>query len=377
MSESRSATDGEDFATVDLINEARRPILIARHRELITEMEASLSETYITGQTEHHRLKVMIAELSSDSEVSRIQRTMKLLTEDEHYRDMSFQQGLVDFLCLMREEGNVEIAALQMHGIGVYRAVRKLIIERQGEAPTLEELRELSIAAVGLLMDPPPPVFGRVGVPQVFTRTFIEQTLKNLKQLRHGERPDVTWLDADVGQAVTRADEDSVKHLPEAERAAAVEFLVRDRVRSRFYRAVFLEYLSINEFDPEQPDLPKTILAWLQNMAETPHLYPFLQGQPDRQKAFRIARLTQKIVQVFEIYARVARAEADPRHQVAFVGKTTRERLGYLTKQHEPPIPLSTELSLATMLCPFKTFVEFVQTRVQSGDFVLPPDHKR
>ena len=106
-------------------------------------------------------------------------------------------------------------------------------------------------------------------------------------------------------------------------------------------------------------------------------LYPFLQGQPDRQKAFRIARLTQKIVQVFEIYARVARAENDPRHQAAFVGKSTRERLGYLTKQHEPPIPLSTELSLAGMLCPFKTFVEFVQTRVQAGDFVLPPDPKR
>ncbi len=377
MPESRSATDGEDFATVDLINEARRPILIARHRELITEMEASLSETYITGQTEHHRLKTMIAELSSESEVRRIERTMKSLTEDEHYRDMSFQQGLVDFLCLMREAGNVEIAALQMHAIGVYRTVRSLLNERQGEPPTLAELRDLSIAAVGVLLDPPPAVFGRLGVPQVFTRTFIEQTLKNIKHLRHGERPDVTWQDAEVGKAVTRADEESVKHLPETERAAAIDFLIRDRVRSRFYRAVFLEFLSINEFDATQEDLPSTVLAWLEGMAETPHLFPFLQGQPDRQKSFRIARLTQKIVQLFEIYARVARAEADPRHQVAFVGKGTRERLMHLTRQHEPPIPLSTELTLATLLCPFRTFVEFVQTRVQAGDFVLPPDPKR
>lgn len=377
MPESHSATDGEDFATADLINEARRPILIARHRELITEMEMSLSESYITGQTEHHRLKIMIEELSSDSEVSRIQRTMKSLTEDDHYRDMSFQQGLVDFLCLMREEGNIEIAALQMHAIGVYRAARTLITDRQGEAPTLAELRELTIAGIGLLLDPPAAIFGRLGVPQVFTRTFIEQTLKNIKHLRLGDRPEITWSDAEAGAAITRADEESVKHLPENERAAAIEFLIRDRVRSRFYRAVFLEYLNVNEFDPNQTDLPTTILQWLHNMVETPHLYPFLQGQPDRQKAFRIARLTQKIVQVFEIYARVARAENEPRHHAAFVGKTTRERLSYLTKQHEPPIPFSTELSLAAMLCPFKTFVEFVQTRVQAGDFVLPPDPKR
>jgi len=67
----------------------------------------------------------------------------------------------------------------------------------------------------------------------------------------------------------------------------------------------------------------------------------------------------------------------DPRHQAVLHGKSTRERLMHLAKIHYPPITLSPELTLAALLCPFAAFVEFVQTRSQAGDFVLPPDPKR
>ena len=373
----RSATDGEDFATVDVINEARRPLLIARHRELVMEMEQSLSEQYISGQTEHRRLQQMIAELNSESEVARTNRTLKMLSEDEHYRDQTLQQALSEYLCLMREAGNIEIAALQMHAIGVYRAVCAALVASQGQSPSLAELRDLSTAAIGILLNPPPAEFGRLGVPQVHTRGFIDQTLREIKALLQGDRAGVTWQDEDSAVALAREDEVQVRNLPEAERAAAIGFLVADRIRSRFYRSVFIEYLSVDEFDATAADLPPTVLAWLQGMAETPHLYPFLQGQPAQQKSFRIARLTQKIVQVFEIYARVVRAQADPRYAATLAGGRTREQLMFLAKQHYPPIPFSPELSLAALLCPCRTFVEFVQTRVQDGDFVLPPDPKR
>jgi hypothetical protein len=82
-------------------------------------------------------------------------------------------------------------------------------------------------------------------------------------------------------------------------------------------------------------------------------------------------------VQLFEIYARMAIAESDPRHQQSLAGKTSRERLLYLGKIHYPPIALSPELTLSALLCPFAAFVEFVQQRTQSSDFVLPPDPKR
>ena len=373
----RSITDGADFATVDLISEARRPILIARHRELVTDMERSLSEQFISGQTEHRRLKAMLEDLAAESEVKRTLRTLTLLSEDEHYRDMNLQQALTEFLCLMREEGNVEIASLQMHAIGIYREVRSRLLTRQTDSPALSELREITTTGLGVLLAPPTPVFGRIGVPQVYTRSFVEQTLKEAKRLMKGEREGVSWADEDQAVAVTRDDEEQVRNIPAGEREAALQFLVRDRIRSRFYRSVFLEYLSVDEFDPAELDHHRSVLGWLQVLAETPHLFPFLQGQPDKQKAFRIARLTQKLLQLFEIYARVARAEGDPRHQAALARlTTTREKLTYLVQAHEPPIPTGPDLTLGALMCPFRIFVEFVQTRVQAGDFILPPDPK-
>ena len=373
----RSATTADDFATVDLINEARRPILIARHRELVTDMEQTLSEAFVTGDGEGKRFKAMIEELSSDSEIRRIQRTLKIIIDDEHNRDLTLQQALTEYLCLLREENNVEVAALQMHAIGVYRAVRALVIARQHDAPTLDELREMSLTGVGTLLDPQTVVFGRSGGAQVYTRSFIERTLKSIKSLRQGDRPDTTWHDEDSATAITREDQAQVMQMPEAERGQAMAFLIRDRIRSRFYRSVFLEYFSADQFEPSETESHPTVLSWLQSLADTPHLFAFLQGQPERQKTFRIAMLTQKIVQLFEIYARVSIAEIDPRHQAALTAKTTRESLVYLAKIHYPPIILSPELTLAALLCPFAAFVEFVQTRTQNGDFVLPPDPKR
>ncbi len=373
----RAATDVDDFATVDLINEARRPILIARHRELVTEMEQTLSEAFVVGDGEGKRFKAMIEELASESETKRIQRTLKLLIEDEHYRDSTLQQALTDYLCLMREDGNVEVAALQMHAIGVYRAVRALVVARQHDAPTLDEVREMSMTGLGTLLEPQTAVFGRVGASQVYTRSFIERTLKTIKHLRQGDRPDTTWHDEDSAAAVTREDEEQVRQMPEAERAQAMAFLIRDRIRSRFYRAVFLEYLSADLLEPSEVENHPTVLSWLQSLADTPHLYPFLQGQPDRQKLFRIARLTQKVVQLYEIYARVGLAEMDPRHHASLHGKTTRERLVHLARIHYPPITLSPDLTLAALLCPFAAFVQFVQNHAQASDFVLPPDPKR
>ncbi len=373
----RSATTGDDFATVDLINEARRPILIARHRALVTDMEQTLSEAFVTGDGEGKRFKAMIEELSSDSEIRRIQCTLKTIIDDEHNRDLTLQQALTEYLCLLREENNVEVAALQMHAIGVYRAVRVLVIARQHDAPTLDELREMSLTGVGTLLDPQTMVFGRSGGAQVYTRSFIERTLKSIKSLRQGDRPDTTWHDEDSATTITREDQAQVMQMPEAERGQAMAFLIRDRIRSRFYRSVFLEYLSPDQFEPSETEALPTVLSWLQSLADTPHMFVFLQGQPERQKTFRIAMLTQKIVQLFEIYARVSIAEIDPRHQAALADKTTRERLVYLAKIHYPPIALSPELTLAALLCPFTAFVEFVQTRTQNGDFVLPPDPKR
>ena len=48
-----------------------------------------------------------------------------------------------------------------------------------------------------------------------------------------------------------------------------------------------------------------------------------------------------------------------------------------LAKDHYPVLPFSPELTLAALLCPFASFVTWVQKRVAEKDFVIPPDPKR
>jgi hypothetical protein len=376
-----SAPDNDDdssFSTHDFIAEARRPLLVERHRKLIDEMESSLSDSLITGEADNPRLKAMLKDLEADSEKQRLERTLRALADDPHYKDMVLRSSLTEQLCLWREEGNVEIAALQLHVMGIYRLIRTQVAQRQGEAPTLTELREMPTPMVARLMNPNPPAFGSPTLTEclVYTPSFADRSMRTIRRLRRAENADSNWSDANGEPTISRSVEEPLDALPEAERKAARELLVRDRIRSNFYREVFLKYLSRDEFDISQDQHP-SILHWLEAIENTPHLYPFMQGQTTSQKAFRLAHLAQKILQLHEIYARVALATQHPTYREQLQDKTTREALALLTKDHYPPLALTNEVTLSVLLCPFQIFVEWVQERVSERDFVLPPDPKR
>jgi hypothetical protein len=81
-----------------------------------------------------------------------------------------------------------------------------------------------------------------------------------------------------------------------------------------------------------------------------------------------------KIVQLHEMYARMAMASQHSAYSTQFAGKAIRERLALLSKDHYPPLALTQELTLAAMLCPFKVFVAWVQDKNSNNEFVLPPD---
>ncbi len=370
--------EDSSYSTMDFIAEARRPLLIERHRKLIDEMESSLSDNLITGEADNPRLQAMLKELEADSEKQRLERTLRALADDQHYKDMTLRAALTEQLCLWREEGNVEVASLQLHVIGIYRHVRNQVMERQGAPPSLEDLRELPATMLGRLMNPNPPVFGSPTLSEnlVYTPSFADRSMRTIRRLRKAENADSNWTDANGEPSIPREVEEPLDALPETERKAARQLLVRDRIRSSFYREVFLQYLSRDEFDITQDDHP-SILHWMEAIENTAHLYPFMQGQTTGQKAFRLSHLAQKILQLHEIYARVALASQHPTYRDTFKDKNTRERLAILSKDHYPPLALTSELALATMLCPFKIFVEWVQERVADKDFVLPPDPKR
>ena len=372
--------DAEDssYSTMDFIAEARRPLLVERHRRLIEEMESGLSDSFITGESENPRLQAMLKDLEAESEIRRLDRTMKALAEDAHYKDCTLRAALVEQLCLWREEGNVEVAALQLHVIGVYRSVRGTVLSRQGEAPSLSDLRELPASMLGRLLNPIPPAFGSPALNEslVYTPAFADRSMRTIRRIRRAENADTHWQDANGEPSIPREIEEPLDNLPETERRVARQLLVRDRIRSSFYREAFLKYLSRDEFDISHNDHP-TILHWLEAIEGTAHLYPFMQGQHAGQKAFRLAQLAQKILQLHEIYARVALASQHPTYRDEFKDKSTRERLATLSKDHYPPLGMTPELTLAALLCPFKIFVDWVQERVANHDFVLPPDPKR
>lgn len=375
---SRRETD-DNLPTMDLIAEARRPILIDRHRDAIEEMESGIGDAFVSGASDNPRLQAMLAELDAPAAQKRLAASLTALAEDFHYRSHSVRLALIEELCLLREQAQVEIAALQLHAIGVYRELRRLLVARQGDAPTVADLRELPCSAVGKLTAAEQPGFGspRLADAAVWTPAFGERCLRTIKRLRRNDGADSHWDDANGPPPLPRDLEEPIADLPEAERTAARAALVRDRIRSAFYRDVFLNYMAADEFDPAEGAAYPTILHWLEAIEATPHLFPFMQGQATGQKLFRLAQLMMKLIQMHEMYARAALAAEHPTYREAFATLKTRERLKVMAKDRYPPLVLSTELTLASLLCPFAGLVQWVQERVASSDFVVPPDPRR
>lgn len=375
---SRRETD-DNLPTMDLIAEARRPILVERHRGTIEEMESGIGDAFISGASENPRLLAMLAELETPVAQKRLAAAINALAEDFHYRSHTVRLALIEELCLLREQAQVEVAALQLHAIGVYRELRRLLIARQGDAPTVADLRELPCSAVGKLTAVEQPGFGspRLADAAVWTPAFGERCLRTIKRLRRNDSADSHWDDANGPPPLPRDLEEPISGLPEAERAAARQALVRDRIRSGFFRDVFLRYMAADEFDPAEAESYPTILHWLEAIETTPHLFPFMQGQATGQKLFRLAQLMLKLIQLHEMYARATLASEHPTYRESFAALNTRERLKVMAKDRYPPLVLSTELTLAALLCPFSGLVQWVQERVAANDFVLPPDPRR
>jgi hypothetical protein len=286
---SEDSGDGEVFSTMEFIAEARRPLLIERHRKIIEEMEASLSDMLITGDSDNQRLSAMLAQLEYDSERARIDEIIKILASDAHYKDATLRGALIEELCLLREQKGVEVATLQLHVIGVYRTVRKLVTPHQGESPSLADLRELPAAQLARLIYPIQPHFGTPSLAEslVHTITFADRCMRSIKRMRRPEKASPTWEDATREPALPRDVEEPLQRLPEEERRETRKLLICDRIRSQFYRDVFLRFLNRDELEPKEVEAHPTLLHWLEAIESTAHLYPFMQGQTAPQKAYR------------------------------------------------------------------------------------------
>lgn len=377
MQPTRENDPESGMSAVDIIAEARRPLVIERHKAQVEEMESGLTDGFISGAASNPRLKAVLNELEADSEKDRIAKTVKSLVDDVHYKDVTLRAALIDELCLLRESG-IEVARLQMHVIGVYRTLYDKISESH-EPPTLNDLRILPIAMVARVVDPISPEFGSLNLHDslCYTQSERDRCLKFVRKLYKADGGDPTWEQAGGDPRLSEENEEQLKALAGEERERARKLMVRDRIRSRFYRYAFVKFFDRNELDPAEAGAHRTIFHWLHAIETTPHLYAFMQGQTSSQKIFRLAQLQTKLVQLHEMYARIAAASQHPAYGEAFKGKSIRERLALMAKAHFPPLSLSTELTLGVMLCPFASFVSWIQEKMEAQEFVLPPDPKR
>lgn len=366
-------------STLEFIAEARRPVLVQRHKALVEEMESSLSDAFIDGSTDNPRLRAILTELDSDSERSRVERTIQTLAEDSHYKDSVLRDALIEELCLLRERGSIEIATLQQHVMGVYRQVKRRIEACQRTPALLDELRPLPVTMLTRVLNPLAPAFGsaHLGDSLVYTPDRAEAVIASSKRRHKAVGGDPFWQDANGDPPLPREIEEPLERLPETERRIARQLAVRDRIRSSFYRQVFLEYFAADTFDPRDTEAYPTILAWLEAIESTPHLFLFMQGQTPAQKLFRLGQLQQKLMQIHEMYARLQRAQDQPELKAQFAGRSLREQLQIMAKAHYPPLPLNNDMALAVLLCPLPSFVAWLQERVASKDFILPPDPRR
>ena len=377
-------TDGLDSSDVNVteaLAAARRPAAIARHRDMIAEMEESLSDMLITGGTDHPRLKAMLEELESDSEQQRIKDTITALSNQETYSDHTLQDALIEHLCLLRDDKGIEVVTLQLHVIGIYRFVRSMMDQQQFVLPSIDDLRALPAGHILRLTKPQEYTFGSSELANalVYAPTQARQIFDAIRKLNHSEPLDDDWNDDTGRPALSRAEEEPLAILEPEDLEIARHKLVSAKIRSRFYRAVFTKYFAVDELSPEEISAHRTVLHWLESISETPHLYPFMQGQSDGQKHFRIRQLLRKIIQLNEIYQRIEHATRHPSYTESFQDSELKaaQKLKIMSKDKYPMLPVDNTFTIVTLLCPFEAFARWVQDRVSTDNFIIPPDGKK
>ncbi len=356
---------------------ARQPVA-PRHHALIARLEAEVSDDFIAGRSDIHGLLGILKYLNGDYGRLRSALVMRTLVDDPRYAGMTVRSAVVELFCQLRDEWDGDAETMTAHLVGIYRQIRDRVAQRQGGAPLLSDLRALPVGMLTRLARAVLPAFGSPELADllVYTAGFAERSLGTFTRLRHAVGADARWSDAAGEPALRRMLEEPLADLPEGMRQAARQALVAKRIRSRFYRDVFLHYLAPDRLDALREPYA-TVLHWLEDIEGTAHLFPFMQGQTAGQKTWRLAQLTEKIVQLHEMYARVAMAGRQAAYGSALSGKSTRACLAVLSTDRFPPLRLTPALTLAALLCPFAVFVRWVQERNGAADFVLPPDALR
>ena len=345
--------------------------------EMVGELEASISEGFVTGETEHPRLQAMLSELEAESEQQRVQGSVDALFKKSADSDSNahLQQALIDHLVSLRLNHGVEIASLQLHTLGIYRALRSQIKSQRGWEPSLDDLRTTPLTQLQALSQP--LVFG--------SSDFVSQAIAFPAQVKRAQRllrlwrrqvaPRTDWHEPALSVELDSKMETALAELPAEKRAEAHSDIVRKALSNRFYKAVFVHYFDRDTFDPAEYEHYPTVADWLSAVAETPHLFSFMQGYSSEGKPFRVVALANKLIQLLEIAVRIDTCRQEK--QGAWTDISFKEGMRLAAKEQIPVLETTPELIASAITCPLPVLVDWVQERLSHGDFVLPSDPRR
>ena len=353
-------------STADIIEAARRPLVVARHKDAVLQAMEDVGDALLDVLDDIPQLVIDL---------------IHAIADDDSLHSAGVDEGVIEHVCIARENGELAESDLTTTLGVIYRHLQNQLATHQGGVKTsLSDLKTLSCGRIARLNKPVTEWgFGSINLSDalVYTQSQGQQCRASLRLISHADGADPHWQEASGEQALSRELEEPLEHLPDAERRAARLHLVRDRIRHRFFKKVFLIYFDRDTLDPEEIAAHPTILSWLEAIADTPHLFPFMQGQTQGQKIFRLRELWRKVIQLNELYQRVAQASMHPTYREPFAELGTRERLSILANDRYPAIKVDTAFSICTALCPFAVFAKWVQDHVTQKDFVLPPEPKR
>lgn len=351
------------LSTSDVIEQARRPLVIARHRDSVAKVERQITD-----------------EMLSTADGRRADDLVVRIADDELYYSRQLGDVLYEQLCLDLEYGEIDENGIGPRILAILANVRARLMAHNHLACSLEDAKSITCGRLGRLLRPADNVtFGSLDLVDgiVVSETQAGEVLSRVKTLARGRGGDPIWHEAGGDPPLSRELEEPLEILPDNQRAEARAKLVADRVRHNFFINVFFRYFDRDTLDPSEISAHPNVLHWLNSIEETPHLYPFMQGQTDTQKLYRLSQLWRKIVQMNELYQRVAQASDHPTYRDRFEDLDTRKRLAILAKERYPARKVDHTFSIATALCPFEKFAEWVQEKVTAKDFVLPPEPKR
>ena len=286
MAETRSGLNpqAKQHSTAEVIEVARRPLVVARHIQSV--------------QTALHQIgDPLLAEITPPTEEDL--GLFRHISEDTTLSSVPFHEGLIEHACLQIEDGKLPTESLVPIIAATYRHLQDRLKEHQGgHESSLEDLKTLTCGdLIKLQNEPNKLAFGTSDFFKsiVFTASQADGCQDNLRLISRADQADGSWQEAGGEPALSREEEEPLEVLPEERRKTAKIRLVQKRIRNRFYKKVFLVYFDRDTLDPAEVAAHNTILDWLNAIADTPHLFPFMQGQTQEQKRFRLRELWRKL----------------------------------------------------------------------------------